>query len=175
MKKYIFKIIYIINLFIIFAFILYIINLKYNSKELNLSSKININSKHSNSYKNTLIIPKISLNKEFIKYKDDKTLNKSIAYYDNLNTDNKIIIFGHSGLGYGTYFNRLDELNINDNAYLYVDNIKYNYKLNSKYNVSKYSTYVLNDEVNSNKLLLITCNKSNKKMRLILEFIKNSS
>ena len=113
-------------------------------------------------------IPKINLYHEIIKA-DDKfnNLNNNIVYYKNLNIDEKIILFGHSGIGFGTYFNRIDELIIGDIMYLYLNNNTYKYTVINTYLISKYDVNILDN--NDNKILLITCDKKNKNNRLVVE------
>lgn len=119
-------------------------------------------------------IPNINL-KTIIKKADDdfKNLNSNLVYYKNKDYENKIIVFGHSGMGYGTYFNRLNELEIGNKAYLHINKLKITYVVTQKYMVLETDTSILNDN-KERTLLLVTCDKNNKKKRLIVELrVKN--
>ena len=126
------------------------------------------------SYSNLIIlkIPKINLLTKVIKANESfNNLNSSLVYYKDFNPNNKIIIFGHSGMGKGTYFNRLDELLVGDVAYLEYNKKTYKYDIVRIYNVFKEDTYILKKEDNSKKILLVTCTKDNKNKRLVVELI----
>ena len=126
-----------------------------------------------NTYSNILEIDKINLYLNVIKASDDySNLDNNLVYYKTFNVSNKIIIFGHSGLGYGSYFNRIDELKKGDLANIYVNSNCYNYHLYRKYYINEDETDILNEEINANKLLLITCKKHDNTKRLVLEFHK---
>ncbi len=118
-----------------------------------------------------LEIPKINLLEKLEKNKNNfSNLDSSLVYYEDLNYNNRIIIFGHSGMGYNTYFNRLNELKLGNYAYLYYDKYKLYYSLNKIYIVDKYDTSIMYDTVNKKELVLITCVKNNKNKRLLLKF-----
>ena len=95
-------------------------------------------------------------------------MNKNLVYYKRNDFNDKMIIFGHSGLGYGAFFNRLDELNKNDEAYLYKDNDKAIYKVVDIYYVSYKDVYILNND-EEGTLLLVTCKKNDKSLRLVVK------
>lgn len=144
----------------------------YNSDVYN---KVNIsyNKLNYNNISNNIIIsiPKIKLNKKVVKAnKNFSNLSNNLVYYNSFNSCDKNLIFGHSGLGFGTYFNRIDELSNNDLLYIIKGNVKYTYLFKSKYIIDETDTFILNDEKNSKKLLLITCHKVHKNKREVVEF-----
>lgn len=141
-------------------------------KETKLIEKyISNQSKYNYLNYEVLEIPNINLLEKIEKNKDNfSNLNNSLVYYEDLNYNNRIIIFGHSGMGYNTYFNRLDELKINDNAYLYYEDLKIEYILKEVYTVDKYETDIMHYTKNKKELVLITCVKNNKNRRLVLKF-----
>lgn len=174
MKKNIFKII------IIFLLIILIKELFLNFY-YDYGNRIEVSSYYNNdtsfNYKSDMVIniPKINLDAVVKKTTDNfSNLNKNLVYYNNDNYKKGIIIFGHSGVGYGTYFNRLDELSINDFVYLYKD------KLKIKYVVSKV-WYVKDDDISvidinkKETLRLITCKKNDNKKRLVVELSLKSA
>ena len=130
--------------------------------------------KYIYSDKLVLEIPKINLKQIVNKTVNDyKNLDYSLVYYNNNNYNKKIIIFGHSGMGYGTYFNRLDNLSINDTIYLYKNNYKITYKVNKIYHIKENNLSVLNID-DSKELYLITCVKYDKSKRLVIKSVQNS-
>lgn len=150
-----------------------IINLNYKDKTF-ISTYYKNESKYNYEDKMILSIPSINLYNSVIKTDANfKNLNKSLVYYNNDNYDDTIIILGHSGLGFGTYFNRLDEVKVHDTCYLYKNKHKATYILKRKYVID--DTYI--DILNTNqkkKLILITCDKNNKSKRLVLEYDLNA-
>ena len=89
----------------------------------------------------------------------------------NFNINNKIIIFGHSGNAHNAYFTRLKDLSLNDEAIIYNNGIIYNYVVTNIYMIDEYDTYILSSDINSKKLLLITCDETYSNKRLVVEFI----
>ena len=151
------------------------LHLIYYSNPINydIDTKYTINAKSNYYHKKMIEIPSINLKLHLKKADDDfGNLDSSLVYYKNFNTDNKIIIFGHSGMGKGTYFNRLDELERSSLLYLYNEDKLYKYVVNNIYVVDKKRVDILNDEVGSRKLLLITCVKNNKNDRLVIELLQ---
>lgn len=141
-----------------------------------LESTYKVNTGHLYDGGQMIEIPRINLFLNVEKADDNfQNLDESLVYYKYFNPDNKIIIFGHSGVGFGTYFNRLDELNINDIAYLIINGKKYYYYVNDVYEVSKNATYILKNEYDSKKLLLVTCVKGDKNKRLVVELSLSSN
>lgn len=130
------------------------------------------------SYANLIMlkIPKINLLTKVIKANENfSNLNSSLVYYREFNPNNKIIIFGHSGMGKGTYFNRLDELSLDDEVYLQYNKKIYKYSITRTYNILKKDTYILKKEDDSKKLLLVTCIKNNKNKRLVVELVQKKA
>ena len=167
------KIINIILILLCFLVSNYFINTSYKTKTI--KTFYNKNYKYDNLNEKRLIIPKININLPVIKADSDfANLDYNLVYYNNFNVNNKIIIFGHSGMGVGTFFNRLDELKKHDVVYLKSNNKTYLYVVLNFYNIDKRDTYILNEEENSNKLLLITCTRGKKNKRYIVDLIRKS-
>ena len=132
---------------------------------IDFKNKVEVESYYNNNssfnYKSNMIIDIPSINlKATVKLADNdfKNLDDGLVYYKYNDYKNKIIIFGHSGIGYGTYFNRLDELTFNDNVYLYKDKLKITYVVDKIYDIKSTNIDILyNDE--KERLLLITCKK----------------
>ncbi len=170
MRKKVFKFIIIIAYFLITLYTIYssLQTHCFNKYELSTNNKAYINIK-------TIEIPKISLSSNIIRASDNfDNLDYSLVYYKNFNPYNKIIIFGHSGMGAGTYFNRLNELDKKDLVYIRYNKKSYKYVVKKVYKVSKYDIHILDEEENSKKLLLVTCTKFNKNKRLVVELFLKS-
>lgn len=128
------------------------------------------------NYNNEIVIniPKINLKLPVIKALNDfSNLDNNLVYYNEFNPLNKIIIFGHSGVGYGAFFNRIDELIVGDEISIYNKDKHYLYSVYDTKIVDKTSVFLLEEEINSKKLLLITCDKNNKNKRLIVYLLLN--
>lgn len=120
--------------------------------------------------KGVLEIPKIGLKNGLEKADDDyHNLDYSLVYQDELNFNHNIIIFGHSGTGFGTYFSRLGELNKGDFVIIYHEDKYARYKLYEVKKIKETDLSVLEDHKN-NDLILITCLKNDDKLRLVLYF-----
>lgn len=173
MKKRLFKVVLVILIILLLKEIILVSVLNHNNKE---SVKAYFRNDTSFNYKSNFVIniPKIKI--ETVIKKADfnfKNLNNSLVYYKYDDYKGKIIIFGHSGVGRGVYFNRLDELDINDYLYLYKDKLKITYIVSKKYSVPDTDISIL--ENNSKEtLLLVTCDKNNKNIRLVVELVINS-
>ncbi len=141
---------------------------------IDFKNKVEVESYYNNNssfnYKSNMIIDIPSINlKATVKLADNdfKNLDDGLVYYKYNDYKNKIIIFGHSGIGYGTYFNRLDELTFNDNVYLYKDKLKITYAVDKIYDIKSTNIDILyNDE--KERLLLITCKPNDKNKRLVV-------
>lgn len=141
---------------------------------IDFKNKVEVESYYNNNssfnYKSNMIIDIPSINlKATVKLADNdfKNLDDGLVYYKYNDYKNKIIIFGHYGIGYGTYFNRLDELTFNDNVYLYKDKLKITYAVDKIYDIKSTNIDILyNDE--KERLLLITCKKNDKNKRLVV-------
>lgn len=156
---------YIVLLFIIIIPIIKIVNNK-----IELENYVSISSTNRYYSKPLIYIPGINLKQIISSSKTDfSNLDSSIVYYKNINPNKGIVLFGHSGAGYGTFFNRIDELKINDKAYLLYEDKYYEYEFLSKKEITKYDTYVLNNINNVNKMYLVTCIKNNSNNRLLVE------
>lgn len=172
MKKRLLKFILFVLFLILIKEVILIIITNYNNKKIITSY---FNNDTSFNYKSDFIIeiPKINLNTYIKKADDDfKNLNKSLVYYKYNNYKEKIIVFGHSGVGYGVYFNRLDELVLKDLVYLYYDNLKISYIVIKKYSIKKTEIDILNND-RKGILLLVTCKKNNRNERLVVELMVN--
>ena len=157
----------IFSLFIIFGFKIKINDYykKYKVDKEEMKSIGNyIENNDKSDYISVLEIPKISLKRGI---KNNKNVDNDIAILDDDKFNNgDIILLSHSGNCDICYFNRLDELNINDEIYIYNDNIKYIYRIDSIEEKIK-NTFKLEDSINS--VTLITCKKDTDNIQIIIK------
>lgn len=134
------------------------------------------NNKPGFNYNDDLILKLSMINIASVVKKADANFNNldsSLVYYKYNNYKEKIIILGHSGMGYGTYFNRLNELVEGDIAYLYKNKLEITYEVSKKYSVFDTQVNLLNND-KKGTLLLITCEKKDKNKRLVVELVLKS-
>lgn len=119
-----------------------------------------------------LIINKINLNEPF--YSQDSSKNNvnehvTILEHSKTPTENNSIIFlaAHSGTGKIAYFNRLNELELEDIVLLEYNKITYKYKVNRIWEQNKNGTISVPIE-NNNQLILTTCSPTKKDKQLII-------
>ena len=146
-----------------------------SSNDKMVKAYFNNNSSFNYNGDMVLDIPDISL-KNIVKKSDDKfkLLDRYLVYYKNNNYKEGIVILGHSGMGYGIYFNRLDELDSKSNVYIYKDKLKLTYQFKEKMDVKETQTDILNS-AKANELILITCKKSVKDERLVVKLVLKSA
>lgn len=170
MKKNILKLIIVVLAIILTKEIFIDFYVNYKNKE-SITSYYKNDSSFNYESDMIISIPKINLERVVEKAADDfKNLNKSLVYYKRNNPNEKLVIFGHSGVGYGTYFNRIDELEVGNKVYLYINKLKVTYVVSEKYMVLETDISILNND-EEGSLLLVTCNKNNKKKRLIVKLM----
>ena len=119
-----------------------------------------------------LEIPKIDFSRGF--YDKSSSLNKLYTNIKMLNEssypdeDNgNVIIAGHSGNYFNSYFGNLWKLSIGDVAYINYKNIKYEYKIVNIYTEAKDGDVLIKRNPNKSVLTLITCTKDDETTQTI--------
>ena len=147
--------------------------------EEKIKSYVKISSTY-NYYQTPLIyIPSINLKAMIEKANNDfSNLDNSLVYYESFNPSEKVVVFGHSGAGYGTYFNRIDEINNNNKVYVYYQDKVYEYRLFNKKCIDESEVSILKNNEEYGMLYLVTCTKKDKSKRLLialrLKSVKNA-
>lgn len=173
MIRKIFKIVSFIVLIILTKEIFMTIYVTFEN-EKSVSSYYKNESNFNYSTEMLIDIPSINLETIVKKATDNfDNLDKNLVYYKNDNYNKTIIVLGHSGAGYGTYFNRINELSYSDLLYLSVGDKKIEYKFNKKYEIKETQVDILNSDI-YNTLLLITCKKNDNTKRLVVEYTVNN-
>lgn len=138
---------------------------EYNINKEEQKNIINyIENKDNSNYISILEIPKINLKRGI---KLDTNVDKDITIIDyNKFINNNIILASHSGNCDVCYFKKLDKLELNDLIYLYKDNIKKIYIIESIIEKKK-NTFKLEDDIDS--ITLITCKKNTLDTQIIIK------
>ena len=165
MQKYL---IFITLIIIIFLTIL------SNKKELKINTYTtqinNINIKKEIEYKNNIVIEKIGINKNL--YNDEhNNIEENITIIDDIYDkdfkSNILILAAHSGKSKISYFERLNELKLNDIVYLEYKNKYIKYKVNKIIIQNKIGSIKIN-KTNYNQLILTTCHPNLNNKQLII-------
>ena len=143
---------------------------------------LNINVKPKNSINNnnnikktelfgTLIIKKINLKENIYNIGNkNNTIEKHVTLLEQSIIPELIIIAAHSGTGKIAYFERLDELKINDEITLINNKKKKTYIVKEIWEEKKNGYININKE-KKNQLVLTTCSPKNNKYQLIVNCI----
>lgn len=116
----------------------------------------------TDNYIGVLEIPKINLKKGIVDKtsasnnvnKNIYTLKETILPDEQINSH--IILAGHSGNSYVSFFRNLKKLDMKDKVYFYYKGVKYIYEVSNKYEIEKTGTTELK-QTNISDITLITC------------------
>lgn len=124
-------------------------------------------------YIGTLIINKIDLNEKLYPINNSKNnIEEHVTILNEL--DNTLVLAAHSGTGPIAYFERLDELNLNDEIILIYKDRKYKYKVIEIYEEKK-NGYIHINKSNKRQLILTTCSPKRINYQLIVNCIEKES
>ena len=123
-------------------------------------------------YLGRLMIPKINFNRSF--YKIDSVNNdvdKNIQVMKGSSLPDvdggNLIIAGHSGNVWFSFFKNLYKLKKGINAYVYYNDTKYTYKVVDIYNVKKNGKVTVKRDRTKRTMTLITCTKNSKTLQTV--------
>ena len=125
------------------------------------------------TYTAILEIPKIYLKRGVV----DSTKNfKSINYAISVDNSSQypiengnFILYSHSGNSNIAFFNRLNNLELNDDIYVYYNGIKYHYSVRNKYDIEKTGKAKVISRKDDKYITLITCNQNKKGFQIVIE------
>lgn len=128
-------------------------------------------------YTSILEIPKINFKRGLYKIGSPlNKLSKNIIFLDTSDMPDKdnsrVIIVGHSGSVYNSYFKNLYKLNYKDNIILYYKNKKYVYKVTDIYEIVKNGTLALESNKENKTLTLVTCKDDNTQIVIVSTLYK---
>ena len=125
------------------------------------------------TYKAILEIPKISLKRGIVDAtRNFNSINYAISADLKSNYPDKMgnfILYAHSGNSGVGFFRNLDQLNINDEIFVYYNGTKYIYNVINKYEILKTGTAKVINSKNDKYITLITCNKRRKGYQIVIE------
>lgn len=127
------------------------------------------------NYIGVLEIKKINLKRGFYsKTSRNNNVNRNIQVLNESDMPNiengNVIIAGHSGSSYVSFFRNLNKLDLYDEAIIYFEGKQYNYQLKNKYEIDKTGQAVIKRNKDKNVLTLITCkHNTNKQIVFIFE------
>ena len=127
------------------------------------------------NYIGVLEIKKINLKRGFYsKTSRNNNVNRNIQVLNESDMPNiengNVIIAGHSGSSYVSFFRNLNKLDLYDEAIIYFEGKQYNYQLKNKYEIDKTGQAVIKRNKEKNVLTLITCkHNTNKQIFFIFE------
>ena len=134
---------------------------------------VNKNIKYDpNQYVGYLVIPKINLNKGFFPKEspyndvDKNLLLVNEASYPNVEKGN-LIIAGHSGTAWNSFFNDLYKLKVGDTAKVNFQGKTYTYKFVNIYKASKTGTIAIYRNSKKTTLTLVTCTNDDRTTQTI--------
>ena len=148
-----------------------------DNKDSNGTSTDNKNNSNKPStskddYLGRLMIPKINFNRSF--YKIDSVNNdvdKNIQVMKGSSLPDvdggNLIIAGHSGNVWFSFFKNLYKLKKGNNAYVYYNDTKYTYKVVDIYNVKKNGKVTVKRDRTKRTMTLITCTKNSKTLQTV--------
>lgn len=133
-------------------------------------------------YVGVLEIPKVNLKKGFVSI-DSKynNVNKNIeimkesSYPD---VDGSLMVMAsHNGTCWYCYFKNLWKLSLNDDVYIYYNNVKYEYKITNIYEVKKTGSISIYRNSRNTTLALVTCTwgTKDKQTVFIADLVKKTN
>jgi len=128
----------------------------------------------------TLEIPKVNLKKELYPNDPDKNnVDKNIQVIDGSSMPNivggNLILASHSGNSDIAYFKHLDDLNYNDEFYIYYKNKKYRYVIGDIYDVWKSGYVEIKRDKSKSAVTLITCKKGTNMQTVYIGYLVSLS
>lgn len=125
------------------------------------NTEVNKTEKEHENIIGIIEIPKIELIAPIGEGTDNQTLKYSVGHFENTampGEKGNCCIIGHRSYTYGEYFNRLDEIEKNDDITIQYDNNIYDYGVRDIFVVDPDEISVLeNNEENDPEITLITC------------------
>ena len=125
------------------------------------------------TYTAILEIPKISLKRGVVdSTKNFKSINYAISVDNSSqypNENGNFILYSHSGNSNIAFFNRLNNLELNDDIYVYYNGIKYRYSVRNKYDIEKTGKAKVISRKDDKYITLITCDQNKKGFQIVIE------
>ena len=140
--------------------------------EEDIKEETNTSNVSSYDYIAVLEIPSINLKRGLV---DPSSKYNNVNY--NIQIINKstmpdvvngnLVLAGHNGASYVSFFRSLDKLNINDKIYIYYGGYKYEYSLSKIYDTPKDGNVEVHRDNSKTTITLITCKKNTKDTQVV--------
>lgn len=140
--------------------------------EEDIKEETNTSNVSSYDYIAVLEIPSINLKRGLV---DSSSKYNNVNY--NIQIINKstmpdvvngnLVLAGHNGASYVSFFRNLDKLNINDKIYIYYGGYKYEYSLSKIYDTPKDGNVEVHRDNSKTTITLITCKKNTKDTQVV--------
>ena len=140
--------------------------------EEDIKEETNTSNVSSYDYIADLEIPSINLKRGLV---DPSSKYNNVNY--NIQIINKstmpdvvngnLVLAGHNGASYVSFFRNLDKLNINDKIYIYYGGYKYEYSLSKIYDTPKDGNVEVHRDNSKTTITLITCKKNTKDTQVV--------
>lgn len=140
--------------------------------EEDIKEETNTSNVSSYDYIAVLEIPSINLKRGLV---DPSSKYNNVNY--NIQIINKstmpdvvngnLVLAGHNGSSYVSFFRNLDKLNINDKIYIYYGGYKYEYSLSKIYDTPKDGNVEVHRDNSKTTITLITCKKNTKDTQVV--------
>ncbi len=141
-------------------------NIEEQIEEKETSSK-------SINYTAILEIPTINLKQGVVDSTENfNSINYAISVDKNSNYPSELgnfILYAHSGNSYISYFRKLNQVDINDEVYVYYNGVKYHYVIENKYDIEKTGKAKVINLKDNRYITLITCNQDRKGYQIVVE------
>ena len=120
-----------------------------------------------------LEIPLINLKQGFYDINSkNNNVSKGITILKNSKMPNIekgiLVLASHSGNGIHSYFNKINNLNVNDLLFIYYHDYKYIYEINDIFKTTKNGKLSIT-YTDKNQLILTTCDKVDKTKQLVIK------
>ena len=140
--------------------------------EEDIKEETNTSNVSSYDYIAVLEIPSINLKRGLV---DPSSKYNNVNY--NIQIINKstmpdvvngnLVLAGHNGASYVSFFRNLDKLNINDKIYICYGGYKYEYSLSKIYDTPKDGNVEVHRDNSKTTITLITCKKNTKDTQVV--------
>ena len=126
-----------------------------------------------------LEIPKVDLKKGVYTFNSPlNNLEKNVEILKESNLPGvekgNVVLQAHNGTSKKSFFGKLHLMEVNDYVYIYYNGIKYTYKIDKIYDVSKDGDVEIYRDLDKTTLTLITCKKGTKdKQIVIVSYLEN--
>ncbi len=149
-----------------------IVDNKVEEQQENSPKPTTTSNKTDYNYIAVLEIPSISLKRGLVSpdsYYNNVKYNIQIIEHSTMPdvVNGNLILAGHNGASYISFFKNLYKLNPNDKVYVYYQGFKYEYTIDTHYDTSKDGKIEIYRDHKKTAITLITCKKNTKDKQVV--------